>query len=254
MAVIFYFSGTGNSLDVAKQTQAIFPDCRIENIAQYIKHPYAVQDKVIGIVCPVYCFDIPIIVDKFIKSLQANPDYCFGLVTMGGGAGRSLKHLQESLAQTGINLNYADAVLMPDNFFVTPNNKATMMLTEADKKIRQIINCLYQRRQDTNKCIEYLLWKYIGIPLGLSFMHNIQGIGNIKVDMNKCISCGQCAKICPVDNITLDSGKPIFSNKCVDCFACIRWCPRYALKSGSRGASESKNYTNPNIKIQELVN
>lgn len=254
MAVIFYFSGTGNSLDVAKQTQAIFTDCRIENIAQYIKHPYAVQDKVIGIVCPVYCFDIPIIVKNFIEILEANPEYCFSIVTMGGGAGRSLRHLQESLAKKGINLNYADAILMPDNFFVTPETKARMMLTEADKKIRQIITCLHQRYQDTSQCVEHLLWKYLGIPLGLRFMHNIQGIGNVKVDINKCIGCGQCVKVCPVDNIILDEGKPIFSNKCVDCLACVRWCPKYALKNGSRGASASKNYTNPNIKVQELFN
>lgn len=254
MAVIFYFSGTGNSLDVAKQAQAVFNNSYIENVAQYLKQPYHVKDEIIGIVCPVYCFDIPPVVQEFLKNLQAQPKYCFSIVTMGANQGRALKHLQELLLKNNIELNYADTVIMPDNFFVTPASKAKLMLTEADKKIRHIVTCLYQRRFDTSQCKEQFLWKYAGIPLGWWLMRSIQRIGHLSVDVQKCINCGQCVKVCPVNNIELKYDKPVFGDKCVACFACVRWCPKNAIKNGNKGASAVKNYTNPNIKIQELFN
>ena len=42
MSVIFYFSGTGNCLDVAKQAAAALQDCRLESISGYMaKHFFA---------------------------------------------------------------------------------------------------------------------------------------------------------------------------------------------------------------------
>ena len=55
MAVIFYLSGTGNSLYAAKSIAQELEQCRLEGITGYLKAPYEVQDEVVGIVCPVYC-------------------------------------------------------------------------------------------------------------------------------------------------------------------------------------------------------
>lgn len=55
MAVIFYLSGTGNSLYAAKSIAQELEQCRMEGITGYLKAPYEVQDEVVGIVCPVYC-------------------------------------------------------------------------------------------------------------------------------------------------------------------------------------------------------
>lgn len=252
MAVVFYFSGTGNSLDVAKQAAAVFSDCRLESMARYIAQPYCIQDDVIGFVCPVYCFDLPPLVQKFIAVLQAKPEYCFGLVTMGGDQGRALKHMQLLLGQKEIQLDYADAIIMPDNFFVTPPAKARTMLIEADQKLQSILTYLHDHRQDTTQCMEKTLWKYGGVALCWWYMRNILNIEKLELDVNKCISCGQCVKVCPVGNITMQDGKPVPGNQCATCFACVRWCPKHALKLGGKGASDKKNYVNPNINIQEL--
>ncbi len=87
-------------------------------MARYIAQPYCIQDDVIGFVCPVYCFDLPPLVQKFITVLQANPKYCFGLVTMGGNQGRALKHMQLGCYWQKRNtaLIMRMQLLCPDNF------------------------------------------------------------------------------------------------------------------------------------------
>ena len=54
MAVIFYLSGSGNSLYAAQQLAEKLEDCRLETIGSYLRKPYAVKDEVVGIVSPVY--------------------------------------------------------------------------------------------------------------------------------------------------------------------------------------------------------
>ena len=47
MAVIFYLSGTGNSLYAAKSIAQKLEQCRMEGITGYLKVPYEVQDEVV---------------------------------------------------------------------------------------------------------------------------------------------------------------------------------------------------------------
>lgn len=49
---------------------------------------------------------------------------------------------------------------------------------------------------------------------------------------NKCISCGKCENVCPLKNIHLKEGKPIWGNNCTHCMACICSCPKAAIEYG----------------------
>ncbi|MDD2971526.1 MAG: 4Fe-4S dicluster domain-containing protein [Lachnospiraceae bacterium] len=52
----------------------------------------------------------------------------------------------------------------------------------------------------------------------------------IKVDKDKCVSCGKCKQICPMNvDITDNSRKRENGTECILCFECIEECPRRAL-------------------------
>lgn len=52
----------------------------------------------------------------------------------------------------------------------------------------------------------------------------------MRVIKNKCISCGGCVGVCPVDAITLtDNGAVIDPEICICCGGCMGVCPVDAI-------------------------
>jgi len=64
----------------------------------------------------------------------------------------------------------------------------------------------------------------------------------IEVDTEKCVSCGACVALCPVEAITIDQDASIVFNKekCVGstCGVCVDACPGRAIKSVKQNNSE----------------
>ena len=48
-----------------------------------------------------------------------------------------------------------------------------------------------------------------------------------------CISCGKCEAVCPLSNIRLENGKPVWGKDCTHCMACICRCPKEAIEYGN---------------------
>ena len=52
-----------------------------------------------------------------------------------------------------------------------------------------------------------------------------------KVEQERCIGCGACASICPVNAIKLVNGHAkIDAKKCIKCGSCAQFCPVSAIK------------------------
>ena len=52
----------------------------------------------------------------------------------------------------------------------------------------------------------------------------------VKCDTGKCISCGKCSKVCPMDvDVTDNSRKRKNGTECILCMECVRNCPKNAL-------------------------
>lgn len=53
----------------------------------------------------------------------------------------------------------------------------------------------------------------------------------IKVDEEKCVSCGKCERVCPMDvEVPSNSRKKKNATDCILCMNCVEACPRKALK------------------------
>ena len=52
----------------------------------------------------------------------------------------------------------------------------------------------------------------------------------VKCDKEKCISCGKCKQVCPMDvDVTDDSRKRQNGTECILCMECVKNCPEKAL-------------------------
>ena len=47
-----------------------------------------------------------------------------------------------------------------------------------------------------------------------------------------CTGCGLCARLCPLENIVMGSGRPHWTGSCTTCNACYHNCPFGAISFG----------------------
>jgi coenzyme F420-reducing hydrogenase gamma subunit len=65
-----------------------------------------------------------------------------------------------------------------------------------------------------------------------------------------CTGCGTCACLCPMQNISIIGGSPIFDSNCISCGACLQNCPQNAIHHQKE--KSSARYRNPHIGLEEL--
>ena len=53
----------------------------------------------------------------------------------------------------------------------------------------------------------------------------------IEVDVEKCIGCGDCVDVCPVDVYEMQDEKsvPVNAEECIDCESCVEACEQEAI-------------------------
>ncbi len=76
----------------------------------------------------------------------------------------------------------------------------------------------------------------------MTVMHSLyRETGKVRIDEETCNQCGQCAKICPADVLTMDKGHvQVCDNSpfgCIACGHCMMVCPEGAIRVTGRGLS-----------------
>ena len=111
--MIFYFTATGNSLYAARQ---IGGGDELVSIAQELrKTDRHYQGDAIGIVVPLFEFDLPDVVDRFIATSTFDTDYFFIVSTFGMHSGGIAERVSKRLEAAGRHVDYYNTVIMVDN-------------------------------------------------------------------------------------------------------------------------------------------
>jgi ferredoxin len=248
--VLFYFSATGNCLQVARDIAKEIGDCEIISLAEYDTEKRIAAERV-GIIFPVYFWGIPNIVKAFLEKIEfENNPYLFAVATCGHTFAASLTQVNDLLKSKNRKLHSGFAIRMPENYIISFNadsEKTQQKLFEREKKKAALIGKVIadKKEQPLEKSKLLVAW-VLGKPINKSALKNFPA-RDVNFNLNEsCSGCGLCAKKCPVHNITLVNGKPEWNHHCELCLACLQNCPKQAINYKNL-TQKRKRYVNPNV-------
>lgn len=256
-SVIYYFTGTGNSLKVAKDIASRLENTTLVKICKdSVYSTEALKFKKVGIVFPVYYYGLPVMVKKFVENLLLDSNsYVYAVTTCGGSIGASMKQLQNILHSKGVLLSTAFTIVMPDNYQVMyspPSEERQQRLFKIESEEIQRISGIVSRLEKTPfEEKNSLPSRLLGGMLSGSFKPKDKD-KNFWSD-EKCNGCGICAKVCPASNINMEKNRPQWLHHCEHCLACMHWCPKQSLQY-KKGTIKRERYHHPEIKVSELFN
>jgi len=253
--ILYYFTGTGNSLAVAEGLSRLLNDCELVPIATAVKTPGRIAPEAdrAGIITPVYFSGIPAIVAEFALRLDLSKvPYAFAVVTLGGSGGpAALYQLEQVLAEgpgrRGLDVGFT--VKMPGNYVMmygaAKQPRIAKILADSERRVEEIASMVEQgvRKRPSLPLFGSLLHHMI-YPRFIARVHDADR--KFTVD-ERCTSCGLCVEVCPVENIRLDAGRPAWLHHCEQCMACIQLCPTEAIQAGKK-TGKRKRYHHPGFR------
>ena len=235
--MILYFSGTGNSEYTAKRIGKEIDD-EVFNLFDKIRNRdfsdmHSERPWVVSV--PTYAWRIPRIVEKWLENtrLKGNKDIYF-VMTCGGSIGKAGKYLEKLCAEKKMNYCGCAGIVMPENYialFSTPTEESALQIIEqAERVINDTAHVIKSCDKLVQSNISFGDKMNSGIVNGIFYPMFVHAKKFYATDA--CISCGKCAAVCPLNNVRLENGKPVWGGNCTHCMACICRCPKEAVEYG----------------------
>jgi ferredoxin len=251
--MIFYFTGTGNSLYAA---EALDPQCR--SIPQVMHHKkLCFQAETIGLVCPVYGHEMPAMVKEFVQKARFDTPYLYVVLTYGNRAANAAELAADVFARAGKHVDYVHTLLMVDNFLpafdMTEQKAMNKHVEEQLEKIRQDIAARKKEIEEVTDKQRAQHAQYVfsvhGQPETIWAQFDFT---------DACVGCGICTRVCPGGCIHLEQQRAVRDPQgCQACFACIHACPQDAIRMREVLGYAEKNpqarYRNEHVSLGELI-
>lgn len=237
---IYWFSGTGNTLRVARAMAEVFRDAGLNVWSGRIEDsdPRAIDPShTLGIAVTVACQGTYPPVWDFLENLpEVEGTEVFLVDTLAKVSGGIVGPMRDILTAKGYRPIGAKEIRMPNNFLQKspdPQKNQQVLdagLDEARGFARKLIEDRADWRGNTGlqRFVNWtarwkLTWKFA------------RWISPIRIDAERCTKCGLCAELCPVGNIEQTPIGPVLSNRCIACQRCFAFCPAGAVHVGKPG-------------------
>lgn len=259
--MIFYFSGTGNSLYVAKNLSSnqgeelIAISKEMKQDKDFYEYDLKPGEKII-FVYPIYAWAPPAPVVKFISKIKLNNyknNYLTAVVTCGENIGNNMKMLEKKLGAKGLKLNSGFSIVMPNNYIILgradEDDIVNSKMSKALETIGEVNNLIGDKVRDVFKVETGPMPKVMTAIANPIF--NKLAINTKKFHVtDDCIGCKLCEQVCNTKCIKVDK-VPKWGDNCCQCLACISYCPKEAIQYGKYTINKKK-YKNPKIAVGEM--
>lgn len=253
--MIFYFTGTGNTRWVAQQLAEATGEELLfipDEMKKGTMHYELKDGERLGFCFPTHGWQPPRIVREFIRQAQftkGNTDctdstdymddtFVYAVTTCGDNMGHAMRILNKELKQKGLHTDSAFAVLMPESnvcfsfLHLDTKEREREKIAAAQQTVAHICEVVSQRQKGVVELIRGAIpYTYTYIIGGYYNKHLITD-EKFWVDSERCISCGLCARLCPVDDIERLPPRWKHDGSCTNCLACYHHCPQQAIHWG----------------------
>ena len=133
-------------------------------------------------------------------------------------------------------------IIMPENYIAMFNapqkEQAKSIVEQAEPELQKVLTQL-KAGQQFPAPRDNLYDRLMSGPVNPVFYRFF-----VKADAfratDACIGCGKCVELCPLNNIRLENGKPVWGKNCTHCMACICYCPKEAIEYGKKSRGKQR--------------
>lgn len=249
--MIYWYSACGNSRHIADMLSEALGEELVSISEALMKGEFDCilkEGERLGFVWPVYCWAPPKLVTDFVSKLRIHgrPGYTFLVGTCGDSTGLTEKLFRKSLSAKGLSLDAAWCLKMPETYInIKPMNLdspdgAAAKIAAADAELPAIVESIKARERVSDMPVGSAPWLMSRVvkPLFYAFLVSDRPF---RVS-DACISCGLCASLCPLQNITMEDGRPHWNGNCTTCNSCYHHCPVNAISFGKATAGKGQYY------------
>lgn len=250
--IIYYFSGTGNSRNVANWVAAVAAkltvECEIFNIAavghNQINPPG--ENTLVIFVSPIHGFNYPPLMVHFILRfpkgkgrvvlMNTRAGMLIGRFITPGLTGCAFWFWCIVLKLKGYTLRGMIPVDLPSNWMSlhpSLNDRTVKFLHQKNKeKVELRANRILTGKTDF-KALREIIQDVLISPVAL--LYYFAGrffIAKTFYASRDCNGCDLCIKSCPAKAIVKLDGRPYWTFKCESCMQCMSICPKRAIETG----------------------
>ena len=243
---IFYFSGTGNTWWAAERLAQALAEKGFNAEALSIEklNPSQVSEAadraaLLGLGYPIYGSDAPLIMQDFIHDLPpaSTPKPALVFATQAIWSGDGAYFMRREVEDKGYSLRWAVTFNMPCNVCLDMGILFNLFFSSLKAQPQDILKRVAKLAERVARDQPWIMGRSAllsmgwiqRVPFRMSLTYWQSGI--LSVDPERCTSCKRCESLCPVGNITLEAGLPVFGDRCILCLRCFNYCPELAVQA-----------------------
>lgn len=248
--MVFYFTGTGNSLYAARQLEA--EPVSIPQVMRGRERELTAES--IGVVTPVYGHEVPPMVKDFLRESTFETGYFYIILTYGCRHGGAAELAKELCVECGVRVDYVNTLHMADNWLPAFDMDAERAM---DKHIPEQLAAITADVKARRHAISPVTDN--DRAAHQEYLRNVSGVPeamwqNLVVVTERCVGCGVCTRVCPADCMVLENGRAKhIPGNCQDCLACAHACPHKAIALAMPEKNPNARYRNEHVTLQDLI-